>query len=55
VQIVVLRQAQRELKDLPKEVAEDVFALFEDLVLGRSLSMPNLDFPDEVASSECFM
>jgi phage-related protein len=40
VQIVVLRQAQRELKDLPKEVAEDVFALFEDLVLGRSLSMP---------------
>ena len=40
MQIVVLRQAQRELKDLPKEVAEDVFALFEELVLGRSLSMP---------------
>ncbi len=40
MQIVVLRQTQRELKDLPKEVAEDVFALFEDLALGQSLSMP---------------
>jgi phage-related protein len=40
VQIVVLKQAQRELKDLPKEAAEDVFALFEELTLGRSLLMP---------------
>ncbi len=40
MQIVVLRQAQRELKDVPRDVAEDVFSLFEDLTAGKSLGMP---------------
>lgn len=40
MQIVILRQAQRELKDVPKDVAEDIFALLEDLASGKSLGMP---------------
>jgi len=40
MEIVVLKQASKELRDLPREVAEDVFALFEELTLGKSLGMP---------------
>lgn len=40
MQILVLKQAQRELKDLPKDVTEDVFSLFDDLANGKSLGMP---------------
>lgn len=36
----MLKPAQRELKDLPREVAEDVFALFDELAQGKSLGMP---------------
>lgn len=31
LEIVVLKQAQRELKDAPKDVISDVFSLFDDL------------------------
>lgn len=40
MQILVLKQAQRELRDLPRDVAEDVFSLFDDLAAGKSLGMP---------------
>jgi phage-related protein len=40
LEIVVLKQAQRELKDAPKDVVSDVFALFEDLAAGKKLGMP---------------
>lgn len=40
MQILVLKQAQRELRDLPRDVAEDVFSLFDDLASGKSLGMP---------------
>ncbi len=40
MEIVILKQAQRELKDAPKDIIEDVFALFEDLASGIHLSMP---------------
>ena len=38
--IVVLGQAQRELRDAPPDVIQDVFALFDDLAAGKMLSMP---------------
>lgn len=40
LEIVVLKQAQRELKDAPKDVISDVFALFDDLAAGKKLGMP---------------
>lgn len=40
MQVVVVKQAQRELDDAPKSVLEDVFALFEDLAAGKHLSLP---------------
>ena len=40
LEIVVLKQAQRELKDAPKDVLSDVFALFDDLAAGKKLGMP---------------
>lgn len=40
MQIVVLKQALKELRDVPKDVAEDIFALFEDLASGKSLGLP---------------
>lgn len=38
--IVVLKQAERELKDFPLEVRIDVQSLFERLLEGETLSMP---------------
>lgn len=40
MELIVLRQAQKELQYAPKDIIEDVFALFEDLMAGKSLSMP---------------
>lgn len=40
MELIVLKQAQRELKDTPRDVIQDVFALFEDLMAGKMLSMP---------------
>jgi phage-related protein len=40
MELVVLKQAQRELKDAPKDIIEDVFALFDELMAGKHLSMP---------------
>ena len=38
--IVVLKQAEKELKNGPKELMENVFSLFEELSQGKFLSMP---------------
>lgn len=40
MEIVVLRQAQRELKDAPREFIEDIYSLFDDLAHGKSLGPP---------------
>lgn len=40
MEVVVVKQAQRELQDAPREVIEDVYALFEDLALGKHLGFP---------------
>mgnify|MGYP001566510715 CR=1 FL=1 len=40
MEIVILKQAKRELRDAPPDILQDVFALFEDLALGKMLSMP---------------
>ena len=40
MELIVLKQAQRELKKAPADIIEDVFALFEDLMAGKHLSMP---------------
>ena len=40
MQLVVLKQAQRELEDAPKDIIQDVFALFDDLMAGKRLGMP---------------
>lgn len=40
VELIILKQAKRELKDAPAYVIEDVFALFDDLMAGKHLSMP---------------
>lgn len=40
MELIVLKQAKRELEDAPKDVIQDVFALFDDLMTGNHLSMP---------------
>jgi phage-related protein len=40
MEIVILKQAKKELKDAPPDVIQDIFALFEDLSTGKMLSMP---------------
>lgn len=40
MQLIVLKQAKKELQDAPKDIIQDVFALFEDLMAGKHLSMP---------------
>jgi phage-related protein len=40
VELIVLRQASRELRDAPRDIIEDVFALFDELAAGKHLSMP---------------
>jgi phage-related protein len=40
VEIVVLKQAQKELRRCPKDFSEDIYSLFEDLSNGKKLEMP---------------
>lgn len=40
LELVVLKQADRELRDAPRDIIHDVFALFEDLLIGKKLSLP---------------
>lgn len=40
MEIVILKQAEKELRDGPKEIMEDIYSLFEDLSQGKSLGMP---------------
>jgi phage-related protein len=40
MEIVVLRQAEKELKDWPKELMQDIYSLFDELSQGKSLGMP---------------
>lgn len=40
MKIVILTQAERELKKAPRVVIQDAFALFEDLASGKKLGMP---------------
>ncbi len=40
LELTVIKQAQRELKDAPRDVISDVFALFDDLMAGKHLSLP---------------
>lgn len=40
LEIVVIKQAQRELREAPKGILSDLFALFDDLANGKKLGMP---------------
>ncbi len=40
MELVILKQAKRELQDAPNDIIQDVFALFDDLMAGKHLSMP---------------
>lgn len=40
MEIVVLRQAEKELKEGPKELMQDIYSLFDELSQGKSLGMP---------------
>jgi phage-related protein len=40
MELVILKQAQKELQNAPKDIIENLFALFEDLMDGKFLSMP---------------
>lgn len=40
MEIVVLKQAEKELKDGPKELMQDIYSLFDELSQGKSLGMP---------------
>ena len=40
MELIVLKQAKRELKDAPINIIQDVFALFDDLMAGKNLGMP---------------
>ncbi len=40
MELVVLKQAKRELKSAPHDIIADVFSLFDDLMAGKSLGMP---------------
>jgi hypothetical protein len=42
MELIVLTQAQRELKDAPRDVVEDIFALFDDLAAGKHLRCRSL-------------
>ncbi len=40
MEIVVLKQAEKELKDGPKELMQDIYSLFDELSQSKSLGMP---------------
>jgi len=37
--LIIFKQAQKELKHAPKDIIEDTFALFEDLMEGHKLRL----------------
>ncbi len=39
--IVILRQVEREFRKVPKEVLIDVYALFDELTYGKTIGMPH--------------
>ncbi len=38
--VLVLSQAEKELREAPKDLREDIYSLFDELSLGKSLGMP---------------
>lgn len=40
VDLVVLKQAEKELREAPSDIKEDIYSLFDDLMSGKKLSMP---------------
>jgi phage-related protein len=40
MELVVLKQAVRELKDCPKEIKLNIYSLLEEILNGKSLQMP---------------
>ncbi|MDO9182018.1 MAG: type II toxin-antitoxin system RelE/ParE family toxin [Bacteriovorax sp.] len=40
MRIIVLKQVEKELKEAPKEIKENIISLFQDLAQGKILSMP---------------
>ncbi len=40
MELILLKQAERELKKAPKDVLADIFSLFEELMAGKNLAMP---------------
>lgn len=38
--LVILKQAKREIRDSPRDVIADIFALFDNLISGKKLGMP---------------
>ncbi len=40
MEIIVLKQAEKELRDGPKELMEDIYSLFDDLSQCKTLGMP---------------
>ncbi len=40
MEVVVLKQAKKELLDAPKDVIMDVYSLFDDLTHGKKLGLP---------------
>lgn len=39
-ELVILKQAKRELREAPPDIVQDIFALFDELMAGKHLSMP---------------
>lgn len=40
MEIVILKQVDKELKEIPRDIKEDIFSLLTDLSEGKFLSMP---------------
>ncbi len=38
--IVILKQAEKELKNAPKDLIQDIYSLFDELSQGKLLGMP---------------
>jgi phage-related protein len=38
--VLLLKQAKKELKDAPRDLITDVYALFDDLAQGKKLGLP---------------
>ena len=39
--VVILRQVEKEFKKIPNEVLTDAYALFDELVHGKTIGMPH--------------